>query len=186
MANWHQCLHLRHLRFIWEIAYLKLVALHLFVQVCSSWSIMFCLVSLDFGRINNSWNLKVICLVCCVLRPITFYHVGFSGLTNIKCHEKFKSCIKKVQKSGKAGFSEECPYSTAVPIMVQGMDLAIVFSQLGNSKLELWIQSKQDGKTSQHHWFWFINWNKIWSSFLPSLATIWTIYILRYSVAFLD
>ncbi|XP_022154742.1 probable phospholipase A2 homolog 1 [Momordica charantia] len=59
------------------------------------------------------------------------------GLTNIKCHEKFKSCIKKVQKSGKAGFSEECPYSTAVPIMVQGMDLAIVFSQLGNSKLEL-------------------------------------------------
>ncbi|KAA0061501.1 uncharacterized protein E6C27_scaffold41G00610 [Cucumis melo var. makuwa] len=65
------------------------------------------------------------------------YHMGFSGLTNVKCHEKFKSCIKKVQKSGKVGFSKECPYSTAVPTMVQGMDLAIMFSQFGNSKLEL-------------------------------------------------
>ncbi|CAK9326699.1 unnamed protein product [Citrullus colocynthis] len=59
------------------------------------------------------------------------------GLTNIKCHEKFKSCIKRVQKSGKVGFSQECPYSTAVPTMVQGMDLAIKFSQFSNSKFEL-------------------------------------------------
>lgn len=59
------------------------------------------------------------------------------GMTNIKCHEKFKRCIKKVQKSGKAGFSRDCPYDTAVPTMTQGMDLAIMFSQFGNSKLEL-------------------------------------------------
>ncbi|KAL2501043.1 Phospholipase A [Forsythia ovata] len=43
-----------------------------------------------------------------------------SCLTNIKCHEKFKRCIKKVQKSMKVGFSKNCPYDTAVPIMVQG------------------------------------------------------------------
>ncbi|XP_028125051.1 probable phospholipase A2 homolog 1 [Camellia sinensis] len=59
------------------------------------------------------------------------------GLISIKCHEKFKTCIKKVQKSGKLGFSTECPYDTAVPTMVQGMDMAILFSQLGGSKLEL-------------------------------------------------
>lgn len=55
----------------------------------------------------------------------------------MKCHEKFKSCIKKVQKSGKVGFSRECPYETAVATMVQGMDLAILMSQLTNSKFEL-------------------------------------------------
>ena len=60
-----------------------------------------------------------------------------SGMTNVKCHEKFKRCIKKLQKSGKVGFSKDCPYDTAVPTMVQGMDMAILFSQLGNSKLEL-------------------------------------------------
>ncbi|KAH7519169.1 probable phospholipase A2 homolog 1 [Ziziphus jujuba] len=63
--------------------------------------------------------------------------VSNKGLTNVKCHEKFKRCIKKVQKSGKVGFSRECPYETAVPTMVQGMDLAILLSQFGNSKLEL-------------------------------------------------
>ncbi|KAJ8526498.1 hypothetical protein K7X08_028975 [Anisodus acutangulus] len=61
----------------------------------------------------------------------------FPGMTNVKCHEKFKRCIKKVQKSGKVGFSRYCPYDVAVPTMVQGMDMAIMFSQLGNSKLEL-------------------------------------------------
>ncbi|KAL4571849.1 hypothetical protein LXL04_018614 [Taraxacum kok-saghyz] len=59
------------------------------------------------------------------------------GMTNVKCHEKFKRCIKKVQKSGKAGFSRDCPINTAVPTMQQGMDMAILFSQFGNSKLEL-------------------------------------------------
>lgn len=58
-------------------------------------------------------------------------------MTNVICHEKFKRCIKKVQKSGKAGFTRDCPYDVAVPTMVQGMDMAILFSQLGNSKLEL-------------------------------------------------
>ncbi|XP_059634857.1 probable phospholipase A2 homolog 1 [Cornus florida] len=59
------------------------------------------------------------------------------GLMNVKCHEKFKRCIKKVQKSGKDGFSRDCPYETAVPTMVQGMDMAILLSQLGSPKLEL-------------------------------------------------
>ncbi|XP_062090978.1 probable phospholipase A2 homolog 1 [Humulus lupulus] len=59
------------------------------------------------------------------------------GLTNIKCHEKFKRCIKKVHKSGKVGFSRDCPYETAVPTMVQGMDFAIMLSQFDNSRAEL-------------------------------------------------
>jgi len=63
--------------------------------------------------------------------------VGKKGMTNVKCHEKFKRCIKKVQKSGKVGFSRDCPYDTAVPTMVQGMDMAILLSQLGGPKLEL-------------------------------------------------
>nr|XP_008360494.2 probable phospholipase A2 homolog 1 [Malus domestica] len=63
--------------------------------------------------------------------------VGNKGMTDIKCHEKFKRCIKKVHKSGKYGFSKQCPYDTAVPTMVQGMDLAILLSQFGNSNLEL-------------------------------------------------
>ena len=65
------------------------------------------------------------------------YNLDFAGMINIKCHQKFKTCIKKVQKSGKVGFSRECPVDTAVPTMVQGMDMAILLSQLGSSKLEL-------------------------------------------------
>ena len=61
----------------------------------------------------------------------------FSGLVNIKCHEKFKSCIKRVQRSGKVGFSRVCPYETAMPTMIQGMDLAILLSQFGQSNDEL-------------------------------------------------
>lgn len=63
--------------------------------------------------------------------------MGFAGVANVNCHEKFKKCIKKVQKSGKVGFSWECPYETAVPTMVQGMDLAILMSQFANVKDEL-------------------------------------------------
>ncbi|KAH9611830.1 hypothetical protein KSS87_013680 [Heliosperma pusillum] len=59
------------------------------------------------------------------------------SMTSVKCHEKFKRCIKKVQKSGKAGFTKDCPYDVAVPTMVQGMDLAIMMSQLAGPKLEL-------------------------------------------------
>ncbi|EEF48118.1 probable phospholipase A2 homolog 1 [Ricinus communis] len=59
------------------------------------------------------------------------------GLMDVKCHEKFKTCIKKVKKSGKVGFSQDCPYETAVPTMVQGMDMAILLSQLGSQKIEL-------------------------------------------------
>ncbi|KAM0945227.1 putative phospholipase A(2) [Dioscorea sansibarensis] len=58
------------------------------------------------------------------------------GLMSVKCHEKFKNCIKRVKKSGKVGFSKECPYETAMPTMIQGMDMAILFSQLGGPKDE--------------------------------------------------
>ncbi|RWW80877.1 hypothetical protein BHE74_00010759 [Ensete ventricosum] len=60
-----------------------------------------------------------------------------SGMMSVRCHEKFKTCIKKVKKSGKVGFSKECPYEAAMPTMIQGMDMAILFSQLGIQKAEL-------------------------------------------------
>uniref|UniRef100_A0A7N1A3W8 Phospholipase A(2) n=1 Tax=Kalanchoe fedtschenkoi TaxID=63787 RepID=A0A7N1A3W8_KALFE len=41
------------------------------------------------------------------------------GMTNVKCHEKFKRCIKKVHNSGKPGFSKTCTYDTVVPTMTQ-------------------------------------------------------------------
>ncbi|XP_021751278.1 probable phospholipase A2 homolog 1 [Chenopodium quinoa] len=59
------------------------------------------------------------------------------GMTNIKCHQKFKRCIKKAQKSGKAGFSKDCPYDVVVHTMVQGMDMAILMSQFASPKLDL-------------------------------------------------
>ncbi|XP_019431367.1 PREDICTED: probable phospholipase A2 homolog 1 isoform X2 [Lupinus angustifolius] len=59
------------------------------------------------------------------------------GMTNVKCHVKLKNCLTKVQKSGKVGFSKECPYSIAAPTMIRGMDLAIMLSQLGNHSDDL-------------------------------------------------
>ncbi|KAJ7973736.1 Phospholipase A2 family protein [Quillaja saponaria] len=59
--------------------------------------------------------------------------VSKRGMTNVKCHQKFKSCIKRVQKSGKAGFSRDCPYNVAMATMEHGMDLAILLSQFGNN-----------------------------------------------------
>ncbi|XP_062148959.1 probable phospholipase A2 homolog 1 isoform X2 [Alnus glutinosa] len=58
---------------------------------------------------------------CCKLHDEC---VDKHGLANVKCHERFKSCIKKVQKSGKVGFSWECPYETAVATMVQGPEVS--------------------------------------------------------------
>ncbi|CAN1185535.1 Probable phospholipase A2 homolog 1 [Linum perenne] len=46
--------------------------------------------------------------------------VGKKGLTNIKCHQKFKACAKRVQKSGKLGFSNQCTYERAIPTMLNG------------------------------------------------------------------
>ncbi|XP_057787669.1 probable phospholipase A2 homolog 1 [Salvia miltiorrhiza] len=63
--------------------------------------------------------------------------VGINGMINIRCHEEFKKCIKNVHKSGKEGFSKVCPYDTAIPTMVQGMDIAILLSQMGTPKEEL-------------------------------------------------
>ncbi|OAY72598.1 putative phospholipase A 1 [Ananas comosus] len=59
------------------------------------------------------------------------------GLMSVRCHEKFKNCIRRVKKSGKSGFSYECPYEIAMPTMIQGMDMAILFSQLGSHNAEL-------------------------------------------------
>ncbi|KAI3942636.1 hypothetical protein MKW92_011518 [Papaver armeniacum] len=59
------------------------------------------------------------------------------GMMSVKCHEKFKNCIRKVEKSGKTGFSQVCPYETAMPTMIQGMDMAIMLSQLGSQRFEL-------------------------------------------------
>ena len=59
------------------------------------------------------------------------------GLMSIKCHEKFKNCMRKVKKTGKAGFSKKCPYELAMATMTQGMDMAIMLSQLGSQKLLL-------------------------------------------------
>lgn len=78
-----------------------------------------------------------------------FYYLA--GMNNVKCHEKFKRCIKKVQKSGKPGFSNVCPLDVVVPVMDQGMDMAIMFSQFGNSKLELWL--KQQNHSTLEFWF---------------------------------
>nr|AGD95019.1 secretory phospholipase A2 [Triticum turgidum subsp. durum] len=63
--------------------------------------------------------------------------VGKKGLMSIKCHEKFKNCMRKVKKAGKVGFSTKCPYEMAMATMTQGMDMAIMLSQLGSQKLEL-------------------------------------------------
>ncbi|XP_057447294.1 probable phospholipase A2 homolog 1 [Lotus japonicus] len=59
--------------------------------------------------------------------------VGKFGMTDVKCHKKLKKCLTRVLKSGKVGFSKECPYSTAAPTMIRGMDLAILMSQFAEA-----------------------------------------------------
>lgn len=98
---------------------------------------VFFLFNYDFGWNFNSWNLRVTLFNMFCFKTNNIYPMGFSGLTNIKCHTKFKSCITKVQKSGMAGFSQQCPYSIAIPTMVNGMDIAIMFSQFSSGKFEL-------------------------------------------------
>ncbi|KMZ61239.1 Phospholipase A(2) [Zostera marina] len=66
--------------------------------------------------------------VCCRIHDNC---VERNGMMSVKCHQKFKRCIKKVKKSGKIGFSKKCPYEIVIPTMIQGMDMAILFSQLG-------------------------------------------------------
>jgi len=58
-------------------------------------------------------------------------------MMSVKCHEKFKNCMRKVKKAGKVGFSKKCPYELAMATMTQGMDMAIMLSQLGSQKVEL-------------------------------------------------
>ena len=70
----------------------------------------------------------------------------WAGMTNISCHKKFKQCLNRLSKSikqsknKKVGFSKQCPYSQVIPTMNQGMDIGIMFSQLGNDlRTELWV-----------------------------------------------
>ncbi|KFK40317.1 hypothetical protein AALP_AA3G359200 [Arabis alpina] len=70
--------------------------------------------------------------------------VEAKGMTNISCHKKFQRCVSKLSKSikqsknKKVGFSTKCPYSVVIPTVNQGMDIGILFSQLGNDmKVEL-------------------------------------------------
>uniref|UniRef100_A0A0E0CTJ5 phospholipase A2 n=1 Tax=Oryza meridionalis TaxID=40149 RepID=A0A0E0CTJ5_9ORYZ len=63
--------------------------------------------------------------------------VDKKGVMSVKCHEKFKNCMRKVKKAGKVGFSRKCPYEMAMATMTSGMDMAIMLSQLGTQKLEL-------------------------------------------------
>jgi hypothetical protein len=55
-----------------------------------------------------------------------------TGVMHVSCHEKFKNCMKKVERSGRKGFSSKCPYEVTIPLMTQGMDMAIMLGQLGN------------------------------------------------------
>ncbi|XP_020549551.1 probable phospholipase A2 homolog 1 [Sesamum indicum] len=71
---------------------------------------------------------------CCLIHD---HCVALNGLTNIKCHEECKRCIKEVEKSGQVGFSSSCTYETAVSTLVQCMDMSILFSQFDTSKTEL-------------------------------------------------
>lgn len=68
---------------------------------------------------------------CCKHHDIC---VEKKGVMNIDCHEKFKKCMQKVQNSGRNGFSDKCPYEVAIPLMTQGMDMAILFSELGGGQ----------------------------------------------------
>lgn len=67
-------------------------------------------------------------------------------MTNISCHKKFQRCVNRLSKAikqsknKKVGFSTKCPYSVVIPTVNQGMDIGILFSQLGNDmKTELWV-----------------------------------------------
>ncbi|KAK7245509.1 hypothetical protein RIF29_40355 [Crotalaria pallida] len=59
--------------------------------------------------------------------------VDLFGMTHVKCHVRLKNCLTRVNRSGKVGFSKECPYRRAAPTMIRGMDLSILLSGLGNS-----------------------------------------------------
>ncbi|KAL1208341.1 Phospholipase A2-beta [Cardamine amara subsp. amara] len=78
---------------------------------------------------------------CCMVHDNC---VDSKGMTNISCHKKFQRCVSRLSKSikqsknKKVGFSTQCPYSVVIPTVNQGMEIGIMFSQLGNDlKVEL-------------------------------------------------
>ncbi|CAH2077584.1 unnamed protein product [Thlaspi arvense] len=64
--------------------------------------------------------------------------VDLKGITYVKCHKQFKRCVNKLSRSikqsngQKVGFSTQCPYSTVIPTVYNGMDYGIFFSGIGN------------------------------------------------------
>ncbi|CAN7076004.1 unnamed protein product [Brassica oleracea var. botrytis] len=72
---------------------------------------------------------------CCMVHDSC---VEAKGMSNISCHKKFQKCVNRLSKSIKqsknikVGFSKQCPYSVVIPTVNQGMDIGIMFSQLGN------------------------------------------------------
>ncbi|XP_021315398.1 probable phospholipase A2 homolog 1 isoform X1 [Sorghum bicolor] len=82
------------------------------------------------SSLARNFSLDGFCVAGCnVITPL--------GMMSVKCHEKFKNCMRKVKKAGKVGFSKKCPYEIAMATMTQGMDMAIMLSQLGSQKVEL-------------------------------------------------
>ncbi|KAL0654931.1 hypothetical protein Bca4012_075515 [Brassica carinata] len=73
-----------------------------------------------------------------IFKHTTVIHSFLSCMTNISCHKKFQKCVNRLSKSikqsknMKVGFSKQCPYSVVIPTVNQGMDIGIMFSQLGN------------------------------------------------------
>lgn len=81
-----------------------------------------------------------------ILKPLVICFPILAGMTNISCHKKFQKCVNRLSKSIKqsknikVGFSKQCPYSVVIPTVNQGMDIGIMFSQLGNDmRTELWV-----------------------------------------------
>ncbi|GLT36722.1 hypothetical protein SLA2020_110820 [Shorea laevis] len=64
---------------------------------------------------------------CCKLHDEC---VRTGGMTNVKCSRKLRNCLARALKSGKVGFSKDCPYSTVVPLMSKAMDAAIILNSV--------------------------------------------------------
>ncbi|XP_010447851.1 PREDICTED: phospholipase A2-gamma-like [Camelina sativa] len=64
--------------------------------------------------------------------------VDQKGMIYVNCHKQFIRCVNKLSRSikksngQKIGFSEQCPYSTVIPTVYNGMNYGIFFSKIGN------------------------------------------------------
>ncbi|KAL1210638.1 Phospholipase A2-delta [Cardamine amara subsp. amara] len=64
--------------------------------------------------------------------------VDEKGMTYIECHQNLQRCVNELNReikesnNKKLGFSKQCPYSTVIPTVYQGMGYGIFFSGIGN------------------------------------------------------